>query len=265
MPSAFLRFSVGRFSTVRACCCGKFGPGGRHPAPSVYFCYGFCGLLSGPVGELLGRSAPSPVHRCRPFHVCSDTVRPSRFSFAARSVPHSVRPYVKTARPPAPAPKELTVLPPWPAAASTDRHRQKYSLCFKVPSAVQTRPAVPLGSHSCLPFPHSPWQCVPVSHLFAPVLKRLCPPARGQPRPSLPMAGGLAVVCPLALPIPRPCRQGDIFRRAFVFHNMGRPLWKILPVSPSSPCPRSARTPARPSQGAARRGGGSPWQVSQSF
>ena len=157
---------------------------------------------------------------------------------------------LKRPGPPAPAPKELTVLPPWPAAASTDRHRQKYSLWFKAHSAVQPRPTVPLGSHSCLPFPHSPWQCVPVSHLFAPVLKRLCPPARGQPRPSLPMAGGLAVVCPLALPIPRPCRQGDIFRRAFVFHNMGRPLWKILPVSPSSPCPRSARTPARPSQGA---------------
>ena len=62
---------------------------------------------------------------------------------------------LKRPGPPAPAPKEFAVLPPWPAAASTDRHRQKYSLWFKAPSAVQTRPAVPLGSHSCLSCPHS--------------------------------------------------------------------------------------------------------------
>ena len=89
------------------------GPGGGFamvsvvcfPATAVVFCYGACGPPFGHGGELLGRSAPSPVHRCRPFHVCSDTVRHARLSYVARSMPYSVRPYVKTARPPCPGPK----------------------------------------------------------------------------------------------------------------------------------------------------------------
>ena len=104
---------------------------------------------------MLWQSAPSPVQLCRPFHVCSDSARPPRTASGCSLRSNPVRPYVKTARPPAPVPKESRVLPPWPACSKPDRHRQKYLLWFKVPSAVQVRPAVPLGSNSCLPCPHS--------------------------------------------------------------------------------------------------------------
>ena len=156
----------------------------RHPATTEN-CSG-CGRNPRCIGA--GRSTSVRTAPARPAQ--PPAVRCVRTLFAHM---------LKRPGPPAPAPKELAVLPPWPAAASTDRHRQKYSLCFKVPSAVQTRPAVPLGSHSRLPFPHSLRQCVPVSHLFAPVLKRRSPSARGQQVPALPMAGGYR--CGLLWPV----------------------------------------------------------------
>ena len=87
---------------------------------------------------------------------------------------------LKRPGPPAPAPKKLAMLPPGPASAKPDRHRQKYAAWFKVPSTVQTRPAVPLGSHSCLPCPHSCAVCARQS----PVRPGVKTPFHACPRPA---------------------------------------------------------------------------------
>ena len=272
-PQSALAFVENPPGHIRCFCCGFCGPPSGHVG---YFCYGGRELRPGHVGDCSGRERhPRCIGAGRSTSVRTAPARPAQPA-AVRCVRTLFAHMLKRPSPPAPAPKELVVLPPWPAAASTDRHRQKYSLCFKVPSAVQTRPAVPLGSHSCLPFPHSLRLFVPVSHLFAPVLKRRSPSARGQQVLSLPMAGGLAAVCfglyhcGCSGSFDRPF-TGFCFpqSRAAAVKNSARAALPTLPgrlLQPRKGAAKCGSGILLPSiQGAAHRGCGSPWQVSQSF
>ena len=128
---------------------------GHCPATSDCFCYGGCEPPSGHVGDCYGRGRhPRGIGAGRSTSVRTLFVTPGSATLPVRCRTVFAH-MLKRPGPPAPAPKELAILPPWPASAKTDRHRQKYSLWFKAPSAVPPRPAVPLGSNGCLPFPHS--------------------------------------------------------------------------------------------------------------
>ena len=77
----------------------------RHPATLACFAMVAASCHPAPAVELLWPRTPSPVHRCRPFHVCSDSARSPRTAFGCSLRSNPVRPYVKTARPPCPGPK----------------------------------------------------------------------------------------------------------------------------------------------------------------